>query len=112
MIRRECHVPTQRIVINLGQHCTCVVEQAVNRQLERDNFRSRTSHTYGIRQITNHRHRGLPQSFNDFMCLFEFSGIASYQNDRTVLGKLKRGGMTYTRGRPGDDVRVAYGAIL
>jgi hypothetical protein len=64
VVRRESHVPAARVLRRAHLHDARVVEQADDRQIQRDDLRRRAPHTGKIRQVAHDRHCVLPFSLD------------------------------------------------
>jgi hypothetical protein len=57
VVRRESHFPAARVLRREHLHEARVIEQANDRQIQRDDLRCRAPYTGKIRQVALYRHR-------------------------------------------------------
>ena len=74
MVRRECHVPAQRVLRCAHLPDARIVEQAGDREMERDDLRGRTPHARKIGQVAHDRYRVLALLLDDFCTSASFPG--------------------------------------
>jgi len=108
VVRRERHVPAQRVLRRTHLPADArVVEQAGDRKMERDDFRRRSRHAHRIRQFAHDRNRVLSFLLDGLLHLVELSAVSADQDDCAVLGQFECSAATNAGGRSGDDVRLA-----
>jgi hypothetical protein len=101
VVRRERHIPAQRVLRGARLVDPRVVEQADDRKMERDDLRGRLPHARNVGEVTHDCGRALAFSLDGLSDLVEFLGVTSDQHDRSVLGKLQRRSATYLCRRSG-----------
>jgi hypothetical protein len=106
MVCRERHVAAQRVLRGAHREDARVIEQPGDRELERDDLRSRPPHAGKIRQVTHDRNRVLTLLLDGLLHLGELSRVAADQDNCAVLGQFECREAAYAGGWASDDVSV------